>query len=171
MRSMHAATIGALGANPLHNVSAASFTKSLFYGKYYRPAQYPLYRLSKEVHEFITSGYSGERCEVFIRGRIKRRGKVYSYNFTFAYVYEGAKPPPYGVPKYRGCLESIPKGPIVEYLAEQPSFYRVTILTSPRDRLPLHGVFHEHRLVFPYITASTGHVFFSEEIRFNKQKS
>ncbi|OAQ22100.1 hypothetical protein K457DRAFT_26409 [Linnemannia elongata AG-77] len=158
-------TLKVLGSNPLHHVSASSFAKTLFYSTYYNVRKYPLYRLSQTVHEFISRGYQGGRCEVFKRGKFREDTRIVPYDFTSMYPAAGKKKVPYGKPKYVSNLEYISSLAMDAYLEDNPGFYEVTVVHTPRDKLPLHGVYQDCRYIFPYITNSGGHVIFSEELR------
>lgn len=165
-------SIETFGSNPLQHVSGSSFAKRVFFSDYYDHENYPLYVLSKRVHEFISEGYGGGRNEVFKRGRYKatKRGKrwdilIYTYDFTSFYPAVGRLPVPYGKPRYMGDLDNIKTMNVDKFLEDNPGFYRVTVLSSPRDKQPIHGVFYKHKYVFPDFKNYYGLVLFSKEIQ------
>lgn len=152
------------GTNPLHHVSASSFAKKIFFSTYYNPKKYPLYLLPKKVRDFIAEGYCGGRNEVFRRGRFVGK-KIVPYDFTSFYAAVARGLIPYGIPRWKDNLTSIKgRDSMEKFLKENPGFYEVEILFSPRDKVPLHGIIHKHRYVFPYFVNCPAGKIFSEEL-------
>lgn len=152
------------GTNPLHHVSASSFAKKIFFSTYYNPKKHPLYVLPKKVRDFIAEGYCGGRNEMFHRGRFIGK-EIFPYDFTSFYSAVGRGSIPYGIPRWKDNLKGIKgKDSMEKFLKENPGFYEVEILYSPRDKIPLHGTFREHRYVFPYFVNCRAGKIFSEEL-------
>lgn len=150
------------GTNPLHHVSASSFAKKIFFSQYYDEEEYPLYVFPKKVRDFIAGAYSGGRNEVFHRGRFSGI-PIFPYDFSAFYPSVGVKLIPYGVPKWKDNLHTIKgKDAIKKFLEENPGFYEVEILSSPRNKIPLHGILHKHRYVFPHFVNCNTKIFSME---------
>lgn len=149
--------------NPLKYVSASSFSKNLFYSKYYDPQKYPLYVLSKDVHDFIKRGYGGGRNEVFKKGVIN--GPLYPFDFSSFYPFAGTLNIPYNIPQWIENLKLTDSDQQMTFLNKYPGYYDVIVLSSPNIRYPLHGVLHEHKYVFPHFENYHTLNLFSEEIK------
>jgi hypothetical protein len=151
------------GTNPLHHVSASSFAKKIFFSQYYDKDKYPLYVYPRHVRDFIAGAYGGGRNEVFYRGRF-RNTPIFPYDFTGFYPSVGTQPIPYGVPKWKDNLHCIKgKDAIKKFLEKNPGFYDVDILYTPPNKVPLHGIIHKHKYVFPHFVDCNNKIF-SEEL-------
>lgn len=150
--------------DPLHHPSASSFGKRIFYSKYYRTAQYPLYGLPRDVHAYINRSYGGGRCEVFRRGHL--HGKFHYYDINSSYPYAGTFPLPYDKPIRHARLTRINSSGIDNFLSLHSGFYRVKVLKNGCGQ-PLHGVMHEGKYIFPHFNAKSSYITcFSEELRY-----
>ncbi|KFH61750.1 hypothetical protein MVEG_12410 [Podila verticillata NRRL 6337] len=152
----------AFGTNPLHHVSASSFAKKIFFSQYYDEDKYPLYIYPRHVRDFIAGAYSGGRNEVFHRGRF-RDVPIVPYDFTTFYPSVGTQPIPYGAPKWLDNLGNIKgKDAMKKFLEASPGFYEVDILSTPRNKVPLHGIIHDHKYVFPHFVNCNTKIFSME---------
>jgi hypothetical protein len=152
------------GTNPLHHVSGSSFAKRIYFSSYYNANKYPLYVLSKKTRDFIARGYGGGRNEATMRG-IFSDVLIEPYDFTSHYPAVARGLLPYGVPRWLDNLEHIKMKDMEKFLNDHPGFYEVSIVSSPRNKHPLHGTFHDHKYVFPYFENYDGLVIFSPEIK------
>lgn len=154
------------GTNPLHHVSASSFAKKIFYSKYYNPDEHPLYVLPRATRDFIAGAYGGGRNEIFRRGHFTNT-PIFPYDFTSFYPSVGREKLPYGIPLWKDGLDNIKgKDKIKKFLEDNPGFYEVEVLSSPKGKTPLHGIFHEHRYMFPHFkNYNIGSVFSVELLR------
>jgi hypothetical protein len=152
------------------------------------PKSKPIYKLCRPADEYVRDSYAGGRVESFFMGEVEE--KTYYDDFTSLFPYTGTKMLPYGIPKMVGKVEGMSKfhGPHTSKLwAQGPWKYRVgkyveedwfdetwrgfidvvvqSVLPTPKDYLPIHGVKQRGKLLFPVINKPTKMKLYSEEIR------
>lgn len=147
------------GTDPLYQVSASSYAKRIFFSRYYIPEQYPLYNLTEKCHRFIDKSYGGGRNEMYIRGHISK--SLHLLDFTSYYPWAGTQALPYGIFTW---IDNLKIKDVDSWLRKNPGFYEVTILVSPMNKIPLHGIKRDFKYIFPYMTNVSGEIFFSEEL-------
>lgn len=143
---------------PITNcLTSASLSKKIFFKHFYFNG---LQTLSDDDDSFIRKSYFGGRVECFNIGEVV--GKIYYYDFTSLYPDVGRLDLPFGEPK-RKIFEK----PIKVMYSEFFGFIRCRVKTINKNILPLHGIIHNSRLVFPYFEDFTELYIFSEEIRYD----
>ena len=124
-------------------ITSASLAKRIFYTKYSFTKK-GLFTPSMETDAYIRKGYTGGRCEAFYIGSYEN---VYYYDFTSLYPAVGRHPLPVGESRFI-TLDNI------DELIKQPNcvgFVRCLVTSPSTNHLPLHGVKHENKLVFPIL--------------------
>jgi len=153
--------------------TGAKLAKENFFLNYYDQRDAPLYKMSDDKDEFVRSGYSGGRVECLYQNGVPIKGPLYYYDFTSHFPAEGRKPLPYDKPvwltKETFSLIGVSSK---EWTSSQKKefskyfgFVDVEIRTVDRERLPLHAVKDNGRLLFPIIETPTTINLFSEEMR------
>lgn len=154
--------IEAFGLDPLNHPSSSSYGKRVFFAKYYDEKKFPLYSLSRAVHNYIYESYGGGRCEVFNRGAY--RGKLHHMDINSAYPFAATLPLPYDKYKWHDKLELVDD--VKAFLDKYPGFYRTYVVSSDNVQ-PIHGVKHGGKYVFPkFDNLSNPITLFSEEIKY-----
>ena len=163
--------IGGLDMTKL--TTSAKFAKENFYLNYYNQWEMPLYLLAPENDEFIRKSYSGGRVECLYRNKIPVQGKIYYFDFTSHFPAEGAKHDlPYGDPKWMPDswrpLDTSSQSwnkQTRKVFSNFFGFLEVQVRTLDKDRLPLHAVKKNGKLLFPIVENWTTTWLFSEEMR------
>lgn len=151
-------------------LTAASVAKRLYFTKYHNklgisPRNH-LFTPSSDCDEVIRYAYMGGRCESHVFGaynphqKPELNGRVYYYDYTSLYPYVAAKNPIPG-----GAPIAVDK-PVLEAELKNGTFFGFIVCDVWNDmdvvakldelgHLPVHGVFFNGRLTFPWIKKKT----------------
>ena len=91
-RSLNRAKVPARakGINITDVLTAASLAKKIFWLKYYKQKNYPIYTLKDSIDSYIRDFYYGGRVEVFHLGKVPSE-KLYYFDFTSLYHTSGCR--------------------------------------------------------------------------------
>lgn len=125
--------------------TAASLSKRMFLTKYYNPKKnnHTVYRLPKNIDNYIRNGYYGGRNECFKIGRVY--GPLYYYDFTSLYPFAGTHLLPVGKPVFHDLQNKT----IKEALDIVDFGFICCKVTCNKTGIPLHGVKEGGKLLFP----------------------
>lgn len=140
--------------------TGASLAKKVFFSKYYDSNRRPIWTLDDDTDDYIRSGYFGGRVECFHLGEVKK--PLYYLDFTSLYPDVGRNHLPFNKPEKWDGSELDVNGVL------NPKFFgfvRVRVRTINKDKLPLHGLKKDGKLLFPHFDTPTEMVLFSEEVR------
>lgn len=140
--------------------TGASLSKTVFFTHYYDIRRAPIYTLSEDNDRFIRASYFGGRVEAFKIGPIN---KCYYYDFTSLYPYVGCLALPYGKPiriKFDDNCSKLDKHFF--------GFVECYVRTTDSNKVPLHAVKSDNKLIFPVFKNWTKIKIFTEEIRYDQ---
>lgn len=149
-------TLPTQGINMVDCLTGASLAKKMYFHKFYDRYKLPVYKLTREVDDYIRSGYRGGRVEIFHMGRLPG-SKFNYYDFTSLYPSQMLNDLPYDKP-------SFVQGSDID-ICKFFGFIRCRVTTIRRDIKPLHGILQNHKYIFPFFNEPTEINLFSEEIK------
>lgn len=144
--------------------TGASLSKKTFFNCNYNEKKYPVYTLNDEEDTFIRSSYYGGRTEIFKKLGIVGRGKYYYYDFTSLYPAMATKSLPYGKPFKKSFDEN--NQDISGYFG----FVKCKVRSIDFTRKPIHAIYTNDKLLFPYLGEWRDMILFSEEIHLGKRE-
>ena len=142
-------------------ITNASIARRLYLSNFYNTEDTPLYRLTPEVDRELRKYYYGGRNEVFTyKGHTK--GKLYYLDFTSLY--------PYIMSKYKiqyGKMNIINVEDKTKFDKKWFGFIQCRFRHKKKNKIPLHAVIKDNKLVFPYCDTWQDAIVSSEEIRYS----
>ena len=162
------------GLDLVQLLTGATLAKKTFFLKYYDMYKFPLYSLSTRKDKFIRNSYLGGRTEVLYKqGRVDG-DKFYYLDFTSLYPFCASDNElPYGEPQQMDASNwQLHGSKTSDWTPDQrkqfDSFYgfvKVKVRTKNANIVPLHGVKHMKKLLFPVMDNWIDTTLFSEEIK------
>jgi hypothetical protein len=161
-------------------LTGATLAKKNFFQNFYEPKYTPIYHLKSSHDAFIRSSYFGGRVECFQLGIIEGdaqqvHDRIYKYDVTSEYPFVGCRSLPYGRPTV------FTRDNIGRILNGAKNFLNDTFFGFVRVRLrgpfalrpwqlPGHAAISQQKLVFPIFQDWHEAVFFSEEMRCQRNR-
>ena len=145
-----------VGLNITSAMTSASLAKKMFWMKYYKEDDFPIYTLKDSIDSFIREFYYGGRVEIFHLGMVPAE-KLYYYDFTSLYPDMGLKDLPYGEPVWVDNFD----------IDKDFGFVQVNVKSKPEffNKTPLHGLKTDGKLVFQHYREGQNIVLFSDELK------
>lgn len=152
-----------IGVDMTRCMTAASLSKRNYYMNYYNKYKAPIHQLTKEQDRFIRQSYFGGRCECFHIGEIQKdipreERKIYYYDFTSLYPSTRNELFPCGKPVY------VKNWGKCDYFG----FVRCRVKTKDYNKVPIHGIRHNNKLIFPYFDDWTELILFTPEMDYDQ---
>jgi hypothetical protein len=146
--------------DPLEFATLSSYTKHMFFRRFYDPEKARIYTLPKWLHMKLETGYRGGINLLKYRGVVHKR--LYSYDVNSMYPYVGRNSLPCGIPTYNTHHDEVLTE---EFLDGHFGFLNVTIVSTPGHVDPLHGSKMFHKYLFCRFYNTPNQMLFSEELR------
>lgn len=153
-------------------LTSASLAKRNYLQNYYPKSKAKIYKLPRQVDQYIRNGYNGGRVEAMKIGHLK--GKFYYYDVTSLYPAEARLPLPCDkpIPVTEEMLRSNPERYGIFYKVGGKTrikpgifgFVRCKVTGPHEGYRPLHSIFSNNKLLFPRFNGVET-VLFTEEIK------
>ena len=162
------------GLDLVQLLTGATLAKKTFFLKYYKQYEFPLYSLSPKKDKFIRDSYLGGRTEVLYKQGKVDGNRFYYLDFTSLYPFcASANELPYGEPQEKNASNwNLHGSNTSEWTPDQHKefeafygFVQVKVRTKNDSIVPLHGVKHNKKLLFPVMDNWIDTTLFSEEIK------
>ena len=151
--------------------TGASLSKKTFFNCYYNAKLHPVYTMTDENDAFIRDYYFGGRVEIFKKiGVVTESSKFYYYDFTSLYPAMAKKDLPFGQPtvfNFTQDEQGFPRTLENKYFG----FVKCLVRSVDFKRKPIHAVYKDNKLLFPYLENWREMVLFSEEIKLGMKEN
>ena len=143
------------------SLTNAGIARRVFLDKHYQELDKPLYTLTQEVDKELRKYYYGGRNECMTKLGYNE-GAFYYVDFTSLYPYVMKKN------KYfYGEMNKIKLKENAKFDNEWFGFVKVLFRNTNKESIPLHGVLHNNKLVFPHVDNWTESIISTEEIKYS----
>ena len=102
----------------------------------------PVYTVEDKIDGYIRNNYYGGRVEIFKFG-LQPTGKYFYYDFTSLYPAMCLKDLPCGNPEFLD-------GSKID-ISKFFGFVRCRVSTTDFSRKPIHAIYKDHKLLFPFL--------------------
>jgi hypothetical protein len=139
----------------------ASIARRVFLDKYYDSVKKPLYTLDRETDRELRKFYFGGRNECMHKLGY-HKGKFYYVDFTSLYPFVMMK----NKYLYGKMNKIILKENTIKFNNKWFGFVKVMFRHKKKNKIPLHAVVKDNKLIFPFVDNWTESIICTEEIKY-----